>query len=223
MRTGRSLSVLRGRRVPGLGGYLVLGVYLVWGEYLVRGVPGPGGYLIQGVHLVLGGVPGLGGCPPGTLPGTRPGTPPWTRSGTPSGPDQVHPPGPDQVPPPPVNRITDRCKNINLAQLRATPRGGSWDVPSAPPDPPLPIIFNLPESYAKALTAIWQTKRVLTWILINDDEALILAFWLSYHFSTTNTRRIINRIGCWLWLNTRLCSQGCQFTEIQNCIWKRNN
>ena len=100
------------------------------------GVPGSGGW---GMYLVLGGVPGLvpGGVyladtpldqahPPGTRPGTPPPGPdqvhpPGTRPGTPPpGPDQVHPPGPDQLPPP-VNRITDRCKNITLAQLRCGP------------------------------------------------------------------------------------------------------
>ena len=97
-------------------------------------------------------------------------------------------------------------------------------VPSAPPrDPPLSIIFNVPEFYAKALTAVWQMYRVLTWILINDDEALILTFWLLYHFSTANIPCRINRIGCWLSLNTRLGSQQCQFTEIQNYTWRRNN
>ena len=55
------------------------------------GVPGPGGGAWSGVGG--GGVPGLGG-----------------------GLASHH--GLRQTPPPPVNRITDACKNITLAQLR---------------------------------------------------------------------------------------------------------
>ena len=54
----------------------------------------PGGVWSGGVYLVPGGVPGLGGC---LLPGGVPG------------------PGGCQVPPP-VNRMTNRCKNITLPQ-----------------------------------------------------------------------------------------------------------
>ena len=56
------------------------------------GVPGPGGYLVpEGEYLVPGGVPDPRGVyldPGGTCPGTSP----------------------------PVNRMTDRCKNITLPQ-----------------------------------------------------------------------------------------------------------
>ena len=81
--------------VPGAGG----GTWSRGCTWSRGGAPGP-----RGVYLVL-----EGGSARYTLPG----------------PDQVHPPdqtrypppGPDQVLPP-VNRITDRCKNITLAQLR---------------------------------------------------------------------------------------------------------
>ena len=76
----------------GKGGLLSQGVYLVLGVYLV-----------PGVYLVLGGVPGSGGCllqgmsaPGGCLL--------W----------RVSAPEADT----PVDRITDACKNITLAQLR---------------------------------------------------------------------------------------------------------
>ena len=91
MRTGRSLTVFRSLQ-PG-------GVYLVRGG--VRGpgrVPGLGGctwsggvYLVWGVYLVRGG-----------------GT--WSREGcTWSG------------TPPPVNRMTNKCKNITLAKTSFRP------------------------------------------------------------------------------------------------------
>ena len=94
MHTGHSLAVFGGVYlvlvdVPGLGG-----VYLVPG-----GVHALGGCTCSwgdtwswgwGVYLVLGGVPALGGCIPAC-----------TEADT-----------------PPVNRITDPCKNITLAQLR---------------------------------------------------------------------------------------------------------
>ena len=128
MRTGRSLAVFRGvvpgpggswsrGVVPGRGGLLVGGLgFLVQGGYwsggclVLGGVPGPGrdgawsgggGFLVRGVYLVCGGSVRYI---------------PWDQTRYPSTP----PPGPDQVPP--VNRITDRCKNITLAQLRC----GRW-------------------------------------------------------------------------------------------------
>ena len=115
MRTSRLLTVFRSLQ-PG-GVYLVPGgctwsggVYLVQGgcTWSQGGVPGPGGctwswgvYLVQGGgYLVLGGVPGPGGVylVPGGVPGT------W--SGTPA---------------PPVNRMTNRCKNITLAKTSFRP------------------------------------------------------------------------------------------------------
>ena len=129
--------------IPGPGGYLVpggctwsRGVYLVpggctWsrGVYLVLGgVPGP-----RGVYLVWGGVPGPRGCT-----WSRGGT--WFRGGVP-GPGGVPclrgvylvpgvylvwggVPGPGGVPGqvlPPVNRMTNRCKNITLAKTSFRP------------------------------------------------------------------------------------------------------
>ena len=118
------------------GGYLVPGGYMVPGVYLVQGgctwsqgecTWARGVYLVQGVYLVPGGAPGLGGVSVRYTPQDQTRyTPPGDQTRyTPLGPDQVHPPGtrpgtphpgPDQVHPP-VNRITDRCKNITLAQL----------------------------------------------------------------------------------------------------------
>ena len=123
------------------GGYLVWGcVYLVWGVYLVPGrcVPGLRGCTwSRGVYLVRGvsarytpldptrytprtrpGTP-----PPGTdqvhPPRTRPGTPPEQTRYHPSPREQTrYPPGNKPGTPPPVDRITDACKNIALAQLR---------------------------------------------------------------------------------------------------------
>ena len=148
MRTGRSLTVFRslqpgggvpgpGGGVPGLGGctwswggvpgpggctwsrgrvYLVLGGYLVpGGVYLVPGgVPGPGG-----VYLVFGGVPG----PRGGVPG--PGGCTWSRGGGVPGP-RGGVPGPGGGVylvrySPPVNRMTNRCKNITLAKTSFRP------------------------------------------------------------------------------------------------------
>ena len=116
MRTGRSLTVFRSLQ-PGGGVYLVPGggVYLVrGGVYLVRGgctwsrggVPGPGG-----VYLVPGGVYctwSWGGvyCT-------------WSRGGGVPGPGGGGAPG--QVLPPPVNRMTNRCKNITLAKTSFRP------------------------------------------------------------------------------------------------------
>ena len=145
MRTGRSLTVFRslqpgggvylvsggtcsgGGGVPGLGGYLVLG-----------GVPGPGGciwsrgwvYLVLGGYLVPGGVPGPGGVP-------APGGCTWSQGGC------TWSRGVYLVPggwctwsqggctwsggvylvrySPPVNRMTNRCKNITLAKTSFRP------------------------------------------------------------------------------------------------------
>ena len=72
---------------PG-GGYLVLGMYLPRGCTWSRGVYLPGGYL-------SGGVPGPGGVPA------------WGSGGY----------LPRYSPLPPVNRMTDRCKNITFATL----------------------------------------------------------------------------------------------------------
>ena len=86
-------GVLSPRDVSGPGGVLGLVLGGTWS--------GPGGGVWSGGYLVpggctwsgLGGVPGLGGvC-------------------------QVPPPDQTRYTPP-VNRITDRCKNITLAQLR---------------------------------------------------------------------------------------------------------
>ena len=63
------------------------------------GVPGPGGYLVWGVYLVRGGTWSGGGCVPGPGGGCVPG----------------------QVLPTPVNRMTDRCKNITLAKTSFRP------------------------------------------------------------------------------------------------------
>ena len=98
------------------GGCTCQGVYLVLGGYLVPGgVPGPRGYQVLGgctwswvVQLVLGCtwfwgyVPGPRGCT-------------WSRGGLVLG--GTWSPGgvPAQVLPP-VNRMTDRCKNITLPQ-----------------------------------------------------------------------------------------------------------
>ena len=96
MRTGRSLSLFR---EGGVCTWSVGGVYLV-----------PGGCTwSRGVYLVRGGVPGPGGCAWSGGVYLVPGG---------GGSARYTPPGPDQVHPPPVNRITDACKNITLAQLR---------------------------------------------------------------------------------------------------------
>ena len=78
-------------------------MYLVPGVYLVQGVC----LCSRGVYLFLGGVPGPGGC-------TCLGGVPVPGRGVP-GPGGI--PGPGGVPAqvlPPVNRMTDRCKNIGL-------------------------------------------------------------------------------------------------------------
>ena len=128
MHTVRNSSRLRGVATEAVSGgvylflgvylvrgvYLVLGVYWFWGVYLLGvylvlgGVPGPGGvylprgYLVWGVYLVPGGylVPGLGGC---TWSGGVPTQGVYLVTGVPA---QVLPP---------VNRMTDRCKNITFA------------------------------------------------------------------------------------------------------------
>ena len=98
-------------------------MYLVpGGEYLVLGgVPGPGGCTWSGGgeegYLVLGGVPSRGGVP-------GPGGCTWSRGGVPGlggctwsrGVYLVWGGVPGQVLPPPVNRMTNRCKNITLAK-----------------------------------------------------------------------------------------------------------
>ena len=99
-----------------------------WGVYLPGGRTCPGGVLARGVYLPGGvpargcacpGVPALGEYMPGVyLPGGvpargvylprglyLPGGVPARRGGTCPG-----------TPPPPVNRMTDRCKNITLPQ-----------------------------------------------------------------------------------------------------------
>ena len=111
MRTGRSLTVFQILQLGGVPG--TRGVYLVLvGVYLVRGVPGPGGCTWSrgvpgpgvGCTWFPGGVPGQGGVPgPGGVP--RPG-------GVYLVPGQVLPP---------VNRMTNRCKNITLAKTSFRP------------------------------------------------------------------------------------------------------
>ena len=156
-------SVSGPRGVSARGVYLVLGGVCSWGVYLVPGggcnwsrggvsapggvcswggVPGPRGCLLWGLYLVpggclvkgggvvvsaLGGVPGPGGCT-------------WSQGV--SAPGVSAPcrdvPGlrGDQVLPPPVNRMTNRCKNITLPQTsfaggnkRNLARGGRVLVP----------------------------------------------------------------------------------------------
>ena len=128
MRTGRSLTGVCSRGgVPGPGGmYLVPGgvpgpggVYLVWG-----GVPGPrGGTWFRGVYLVLGGctwsrggVPGPGGY---LVPGGC--TWPWGVYLVPGGVYLVPRGGVNGQVLPPVNRMTNRCKNITLAKTSFRP------------------------------------------------------------------------------------------------------
>ena len=92
------------RGVPSSGGCTCLGGYLVSrGMYLVPwGCTWSWGCTCPGVHLVPGGctcpgdAPGPGGC---TCPWGVPGPGRGTCPGTPS-----------------VNRMTNRCKNINLPQ-----------------------------------------------------------------------------------------------------------
>ena len=112
MHTARVLTVSPSMLCTGQGVYLVQGgvpgpggCTWSWGVYLVcGGVPGPRGvYLVPvGVYLVPGGVPGLVGGVPG------PGGCTWSQ--------WVYlVPGGVRYPPP-VNRMTNRCKNITLPQ-----------------------------------------------------------------------------------------------------------
>ena len=139
----RGVNLVPGGGVPGPGG-----VYLVPGGGVPGpggGVPGPGGctwsrggctWSWGGVYLVpggctwsggrggvpgpRGGVPGPGGCSwsrggGGGAPG--PGGCTWSRGGV---------PGPGggylvRYSPPPVNRMTNRCKNITLAKTSFRP------------------------------------------------------------------------------------------------------
>ena len=112
MRTVRNSSRLRGGGVClGRGVYLVPGgvpgsggggctwpgVYLVWGVCLPRGnVPALGVYLDQGVYLVPGEYLVLGGVPVRGV---------YLLGGWEGVPAQLLPP---------VNRMTDRCKNITF-------------------------------------------------------------------------------------------------------------
>ena len=118
MRTGRSLTVFRSLQpggVPGPGGTWSRGgvpgpggVYLVLGgcTWSWGGVTGPGGvYLVPGgVYLVPGGVPGPGGVY------LVPGGCTWFQGGV----YLVRYS-------PPVNRMTNRCKNITLAKTSFRP------------------------------------------------------------------------------------------------------
>ena len=119
MRTGRALTVSRGGGtclVPGGGGvpaWSVGGGCLLWGVYL----PGPGG----GCLLREGGyLPGSGGGVPAWSRGVSApggGVPAWSRRGCllQGGGCLV------RYSPPPVNRMTDRCKNITLAKTSFRP------------------------------------------------------------------------------------------------------
>ena len=130
MRTGWALTVFQGGctcqgGVPARGCVPARGVYLpggctCQGVYLpeegctcqMGGVPARGGCTCQGVYLPEGGVPARGGCTClGGVP-VRGGVyltgGGYTWSGTPN-------------PPSPVNRMTDRCKNITLAKTSFRP------------------------------------------------------------------------------------------------------
>ena len=138
MRTGRSLtvccSVLPGGGLPGPGGFSLVpegdGLPGLGGGVLLgaRGVVsawsggGGGGVVLLGtggVCLVRGGSPW---CRGGGMPGPGgfslvPGGSAWSGG-------VLHPAGgsPCQTPhPPPVNRMTDRCKNITLAKTSFRP------------------------------------------------------------------------------------------------------
>ena len=94
MRTGRSLTVCRSLLLGGGDGgrgspnYADLGVSLAGGVSLTGGSPWQGGLLGRGSQ----GPTGQGSS--------------WQGGGTPAG---------TVADPPPVNRMTDRCKNITLA------------------------------------------------------------------------------------------------------------
>ena len=97
-------SACSGGGLPGPGGWGCLpgrggGVCLVPG--------GVGSAWSRGVCLVWGGLPGPGGC----LPGPGGGLPQCMLG--------YHPPGTRQTPP--VNRMTNRCKNITLATTSLRP------------------------------------------------------------------------------------------------------
>ena len=95
MRTGRSLTVCWSL-LPGEGVCLLGRVSGPGGVCLQGGVSGSGGSGPRGECLVLGGLP-TGGV--------------YLRGGLPPGGSACHRH-------PPVDRITDACKNITLAQLR---------------------------------------------------------------------------------------------------------
>ena len=99
MRTGRSLTVCQSllRGSVWSGGVSARGC-LLWGVS-ARGGLVPGG-------SALGGVSGPGGC---LLWGVGGGV--WSQGG-------VGIPACTEADTPPVNRMTDTCKNITLAQLR---------------------------------------------------------------------------------------------------------
>ena len=84
------------------------------GGGLLRGGSGPGGCLLRGgVVLHAGGVSALGGC---LLPGGV-----WSGGfSMAGGSGKENPPGWEN-PSPPVNRMTDRCKNITLAKTSFRP------------------------------------------------------------------------------------------------------
>ena len=125
MRTGRSLTVFRSLQpggggtwsrggVPGPGGCTWSRGGCTWSG----GVPGPGGvYLVRGCTWSWGGVPGPGGCTWswGGVPGPRGvylvlGGCTWFQGGV----YLVRYS-------PPVNRMTNRCKNITLAKTSFRP------------------------------------------------------------------------------------------------------
>ena len=131
MRTARLLPVSPSMHCWG-GGYLVLGGTWSGGVYLVQwGVPGPGGCTwSQGVYLVPGGVPGPRGCTWsqgvylvwGVYLVSGGCTWSWgvylVLGGCVPGPRGVYLVWGVYLPRyfPPVNRMTNRCKNITLPQ-----------------------------------------------------------------------------------------------------------
>ena len=113
MHTGRSLTVFQSL-LPGGGGCTESrGVYLVPG-----GVLSPGGFAPRGVCLLLGGVCLGGICSRGCLI--------WGVSAPggmsdPGGVSALGGGSASDMPPSPVNRMTDRCKNITLATTSLRP------------------------------------------------------------------------------------------------------